>query len=565
MTIERQAIPSFTGLPQIAGATVTWSRGISPSTIQIETVPQPNFTEPVGDVSIHWTALLPNGSPDPGDSDAVTITLYDCAVDTSTIEVTARQTWRMTLHDRRWRWKYGEISGKYNQLKPDGTIDSATEQTNQELAELCLDALGETGYDVSAIPTTYKTAVQWDATNPAQALQEVCSAAGCEVVLLLDNTVTIVANGTGENLPSGEIASLSAAITTGQAPSVIRAVTEPVLWQRRFLLEAVGEDTEANDSEILPLASLSYEPAYGFRDPLYMNDVSASEEALKLAQKTVYKWFRITTFADGTLNLPSGVNKDELGGITSISSIAQVKLTSGLIATHLKAGKEEPKPPVLYGDFFDNKYLFANVSGKQYQQEFNVDTRRNLVMSKEPIVKLDSNYWTVPVLYLEIAFTLEDATQIPIRHRREQSYTGTSYDGGAYIFSPKKKRRTIRMPYTAIATETTAVDNRTTLNTELDAMISAEEAKFAGVEGDEAVYGGIVAIDLDGAIQQVIWSMGRNTPATTRAGRNKPAERLAESESVQKRREQTARETADWNFLVERMEKDPVFASGETV
>lgn len=563
---ERQATIDFTGLPQVIGGSITWSRGISPSAIQIETVPQSNFTQPVGDVTVTFAVRLPNGSVDPGDADAVTFTLVDCAVESSTIELTSRQTWRMTLYDRRWRWKRGEISGKYNQLKPDGTIDSATEKTNQELAELCLDALGETGYDVSAIPTTFKTAVSWDASNPAQALQEVCSAAGCEVTLQLDatNSVSIVANGTGELLPGSDVASLSGSITTGQAPSVLRAVTQPVLWQRRFLLEAVGMDTEANDNEILPIADLSYEPTGGFQDPLFMRDVTASEEAATLAKQTVYRWFRIKQFADGTLNLPSGVNKDEMGGITSISSIKQVQLTQGLIAKQLDGGKEVPQQPKLYGDFFDGEFLRANVSGKQYNKEFSVDTRRSLIVAREPIVAIDSDEWTMPTLYLEIAFTLEDANRASIRHRRDANYSGTSYDGGEHIVKTEK-RRTIKMPYSAITTESTAVDNRTSLNTELDAILAVEENKFAMVEADEAVYAGIKLINVDGAIQQVVWNIGRGQAATTRAGRNKTADRLIPSERERKRREAGQRETEYLLRLFENDGTDSVFKTGGIV
>ena len=105
------------------------------------------------------------------------------------------------VRDRRWAWSYGHITGEYN--RPDAEGKPAQDKTVRQLAALCLDAMGETGYDVSALSNTLYPHVAWDWSKPAEELQKLCEEDGTAVALLLDNTVKVVRLGTGAAWPSG--------------------------------------------------------------------------------------------------------------------------------------------------------------------------------------------------------------------------------------------------------------------------------------------------------------------------------------------------------------------------
>ena len=63
-----------------------------------------------------------------------------------------------TIQDRRWRWKHKFVNGSYNVKDETGTAIGSTLKNAREIATLLLNALGETGYDVTAIPTTASVA-----------------------------------------------------------------------------------------------------------------------------------------------------------------------------------------------------------------------------------------------------------------------------------------------------------------------------------------------------------------------------------------------------------------------
>lgn len=542
MADERQATITFTGLPKVIGGTITFSRGITPSTIAIDTVPQANLTQPVGDVTVEWGIRHPGGALDNTDPQAESFTLIDCAVDFSSIDISGSQVWSLQLLDRRWRWQRGEISGRYNQRFPDGSFATATQKTPQELAELCLDAMGEVDYDVSQMPNTQYITVDWDVSNPAQCLLQVCEEVKCEITISLaaGNPVVIHRRGVGQELPATKVRSFSTGANMSQAPELLRAVCGPTVFQRRLVLEAVGVDTEANDNEILPIASLSYAPAAGFQSPLYMSDVTASVEAHKLASETVYRYFRPLEFSDGSLNLPSvspGFTDSAGAAITAITSIRQLQLTTGMIASRHVDNDYVPLPPKMYGTWFSYGIKGGAVTEAQYRGAFTVDAARGLVITQEPLFKIDgSNAFIEPVMFLEVAFTVRDATQVPLRHRREEAFAGTSYGGQTHIIRADAKFRTVQMVYSDIDTESSAIDNITALNAELDELIDYELDLFEDANAQDAVYGGIRPQELDGTIRQVVWTIGYGRAAETRIGYNKDADQYGLSEEAKKQR-----------------------------
>ena len=127
------------------------------------------------------------------------LVLPECRVDK--IQKTANETFLVTIFDRRWKWRFGQISGVYNLRQPDGELDPDLETEPQDIATDCLKAMGETGFDVGELPNRTRPEYRWVAQNPAAMLDQLCQSLGCSVVLGFDNRVTIRRLGEGGELP----------------------------------------------------------------------------------------------------------------------------------------------------------------------------------------------------------------------------------------------------------------------------------------------------------------------------------------------------------------------------
>src|SRR5579872_313698 len=200
-------------------------------------------------------------------------TLFDCKLASGHL-APARGGYlaRVRLLDRRWRWKFGCISGNYNLRMAAGApaaegldanaghgvipaaldasrrVRPGTEKSPQELAILCLEAMGETLYDVSALPNDPRPQVDWSYSNPAQALQSLCDGLGCRVVLgLADNRVRIVRHGEGSPLPQNAFVEFpSAGLRPAAAPGALLLVGGPSVFQGFLPLEPVGIDLDGS-------------------------------------------------------------------------------------------------------------------------------------------------------------------------------------------------------------------------------------------------------------------------------------------------------------------------------
>jgi len=228
-----------------AGAGVTWTRtlGIDPD---INTVP------------IAWTEeAIPTTPGDLVLSDGTTtVTIRNVKIDSHTNRRTESGNWiDCVVRDRRWAWAYGHITGEYNPQDSDGYITA--EKSARELAALCLDAMGETGYDVSALPADLYPPVEWHFANPARELQKICDDLGCAVALLLDDTVKVVRLGEGAAWPSGaaEEDAPGEKMTRRAAKYTVCGGRHVVQMTARLL--PVGRDT---DGAVRPLPALSYAP-----------------------------------------------------------------------------------------------------------------------------------------------------------------------------------------------------------------------------------------------------------------------------------------------------------------
>ena len=124
---------SSSGFTVAKRGSMTLLPGISPSSATIVTVPQSAILPDIGTLQFDWSD---------GGGDDVTITFLDCAVNQAALRRDGNAyVWTIQILDRRWRWRFGEINGEYNKRLKDGSIDTATEKTPQELAALLLSLI----------------------------------------------------------------------------------------------------------------------------------------------------------------------------------------------------------------------------------------------------------------------------------------------------------------------------------------------------------------------------------------------------------------------------------------
>ena len=262
--IQSALWPGVLGVESCSG---TISHGISPAVFVITTDPQ--LAAPAESGSL----VITDGFQ--------ALTLRDCKADVLKGRYGSDgQTWVLTILDRRWKWRGARISGRYNQLDPRGKLVPWTVRSPEELATLCLEAMGEKNY-VIRLPPGLKKAdgekverflrpgenfaqslanprVSWDVIPPAEALAQLADSYGCRVVYQpFRDRVIVVPLGEGDPLPEGPCELIAPSLDSPETPDAVAVAGAPVRVQMRLLLEPVGEEW---DGEILPINELSYAP-----------------------------------------------------------------------------------------------------------------------------------------------------------------------------------------------------------------------------------------------------------------------------------------------------------------
>lgn len=247
----------------------TCSHGISPGIASIHCNPQDAPFAETGDLIIT--------------DDNSVIRIPDCKVDKIREEHDEQgRYWVVDIFDWRWKWKdLGSISGEYNQLDKHGKLIPWTIRSPEELAVLCLNAMGVRKYEINlptgltraqgkmhrelnpphigVIPTRgTNPAVSWLNIPPAQALDELVRRYGRVIVpRLSDYTICIVLPGFGAGLPDGSIYKHSPALDSPETPLGVAVIGDPTRYQARFVMEPVGLDW---DGSYRPLDKVSYAP-----------------------------------------------------------------------------------------------------------------------------------------------------------------------------------------------------------------------------------------------------------------------------------------------------------------
>lgn len=528
---DPQAIVTFTGIAGIESARFLLSRGTRPSSGIITTPLIEQMAPAVGDFVIAY-----NGT---------TLTLTDCAVVESFVDTSGGPTLTIRFEDRRWAWNLSEIVGRYN--VKEGTDTIKYQKTPQELATLIFEAMGETIYDVTALPNDARPFVDWTNTPCDEALGDLLARLGCDVVPNLSTGGWVVVNvGAGSNLPDlvlygGEHGNYT--VTSPKTPDRLQVVTAPVRYQCLFKLEAVGLETDGTWKAI---ADLSYEPTTGWpnEDPDIMEGVEdtyvedgVTLEARDLALATVYRCYRIKEIADadGDAKLNPPGFEDAQAGTPSPPDLEEIDdvlpLLPTLNTTYTTAdGTEKGERPKLYGTWGDSGNDEANDEnmppGSKWKYGMSLDCDQGVVR-----LPFWATYTNPTTGAQEPAkFWLLAVCEANWRGLNKKVYYAEWVNKTGLVGSPvlikSHLRQDIILKYTAHYDgvdpndpQLDALDdNLSEVEDEAGYYLDALDDELVDLEGGTASYANLLLIQPDGAIEQVEWVVD-GSGITTRASR----------------------------------------------
>jgi hypothetical protein len=542
-----RGIVEWSGLTDFISASMTFAPGTAPSVCRIQVPPQTTLAK-AG--PLRWTY------------GTITWTLPGCKLDSVNVSVDASgaEVWDLTILDRRWIWREtGAISGIYNSTVMTSTglqIRDGTEKTPQQLAALCLDAMGEIGYDVSDLPDDTRPEIDWDYANPAEALSQLCDPLGCVVVLNpLTDRVSIARIGVGAHLPTTDLVSGSLVADPPDPPRRLVAAIAPTSYQRDFDLEPVAEET---NGKIVPLDKASYKPATGwaYADLDEFSDLS-EPKAKPFAERSVFKWFRIKT----PFTLPDVTDPiEDLRRILPLHQFQNDSYDDDETPATTTTGRPVALPPYVYGTFWagnddhDPAYPtpeddLPNKPDGLVGSGYQIDVDQGLVMFDDqvmlrtkvhPAVSEFGWYNEAPVIRLRIACPLRDKdTGQLIRAEYERILSEPSTDRTRYqTVDDVRLLLTVRPSGARQDNVTLARDGA---NYYLDAMA----AEYTNRDAYTYTYPGLVPLSPTGAVRQITWQIdGQGFVTTTAAYNNEEAWRrptAAEAAKTQAQKEAAAR------------------------
>lgn len=515
---------TFPGL-KLTRVDFLFTHGISPSTAVVYAIAEPE----VPPVAVGDLMFLQDGVP--------IMTFKDCAVDqsTTTPPITKRgYRMRRTIVDRRWKWKYCLISGRYNARYPDGVLRDDTEVTYKELLEIVLKALGETSYDIDLPePDLEAPSVDWYRQRADLQLAWLCDRIGCLVVLGLDNRILIVPNGKGPIYPANGLELEPFIDTTPSSqPKEVVATFAPTRFQMKVHLEAVGLDT---DGSVQPIADLSYSPDDWTTEIPGIFGGVADDEDRQRARDTVYRWYRVKEFAGGSLDLPV-----EEYTISEIDDI--LPLLPGLVVA---TENYYPQRPILEGYFFNSDLKGINEEEAGYARwddAFVIDYQHGIVKLPYPVVYLEEDgSQTEADLYLTCAF---QAREEPTAGFWEHEYAyelqpgATAGYGCVQVEQPDMFRYVVQ-EYNE-ADPSTVSDNIADMDAHGEKLAKSYARHWLAVPQMSMQWNGIVVYPVGGNVHQMRWTVGGG-PAMTWGGKNLEYRAMSPSYSERKLRHEAAR------------------------
>ena len=433
--------------------------------------------------------------------------------------------WRVTLLDRRWKWRFGYIDGDYNAIGYDGRL--IRPRSPRQLAALLGGVLGE-AIDAAALPDEARPRTTWRAHSARDELERLCNDYGCAVAFDGPNDATrIVRVGTGAAFVDPQQYGGRVTRSDGQAippwPSQIRVIGGTSLWQTELeCFEAVGKDT---DGTIKPIDQLSYTPAGGWRKshPKRFVDIPGTYQSdggtravADLATETVFKWYRLTGQAAGGWSPRKLVGTPyEPQSIDDLGPFLDTLLERD-------GGTGNRLPAVVVGAFYNyQEEVFENVENAAWPGRIRFNNETKCVELDNAAFRWsydpDGTHVKPAELRLYIGYAVAK-DGVPIRYEKYVDNSGPSHGAGARV-EHHDEIVTEVIESTPDAGAFGATDNL--------ADVAKEAAHYlAGVQG-EYVVRPTAQIELpliqrfspDGVLRQISWhgSADGDPPTTTLA------------------------------------------------
>jgi hypothetical protein len=502
----------FPGIEQILSASGSIGHGISPGVHTVTIAPQEHFVAETGTLRISFAGQE--------------LELADCKIDYASFRWQRGYVWRLSIFDRRWKWSMGIISGSYNLRNDDGTIKFGTEKTPQELAQLCLEAIDEQGFNVGDLPNQARPQVEWDCDVPMECLARLCDELGCVIVLQLDGTVALRKIGQGAELPLGDdVLQNSLTIDLPEKPDKIAVVCGADRYQADLRLEAVGEDV---DGEIKLIDHLSYRPAEGWgKVDLPFHVTVASESGWPeqgRAEESVFRWYRIKQVQD----IP--------GTVLATSRDQILPCETEQVDSIIEDGIRKNKPAVIYGVWFRDAdygtdelpnvaeeltYLTDEEDPQVCSVAWNLDCQQGIVRFAEPVYRNTSE---VAKSLVKGPAILRLRTTVRRRHSWSWAFQRHSKirNTGGNLNTPTK----YLLHDELVLCHTPGPDgldpfcpgqevNRQEIDAECDRILDAAEQQYEASPAQIVRYAGLKPINLDGAVRQLTYTVDGSGTATS--------------------------------------------------
>ena len=514
--------------------TFTRSRGIRPSVAQLVVPELPEI--PTGTAKL----VFYDGVRE--------FVIPDCHLQSVDISTTNGIRYTVSIADYRWRWeRFGAISGQYNLVRG-GLIVPRTRKNPRELAALCLKEMQVSVYDVKQLPTDVYPEIIWSLENPATALESLCNSLGFVVCPQLQGGVAIHKAGVGKVLPVVKGSEINKSVKVAMMPDEIWVAAAPTVWEMSLKvgdkLAIEASRVEDRVESIVLADDVGYRPkdGWGNEDPRTMPNVGF-EERTSGNVDVVKEGERLRTLASQSVYRMFGFKNPIKPYDTpfEILDSRQLVLQPDLLATTVVKYKSQNedrtelrrKLPFLYGKFAltndtgkNNVEKFSHDYDKErsliYKGSVSIDSDKVLISVNDPLYLFNSNSdaakrFEDPEIYLRVAFSVRNYETGDQYREVYKLPTGSNNRTKPLWVVLTDVRREIIVDAKTGEPIKEGGDNRKEVEETLKQYAKIELAKLISINPAVGEYAGFQAIELDGAIEQVTYSIDSSGMTSTTA------------------------------------------------
>lgn len=457
------------------------------------------------------------------------------------------QEWTLPILDRRWMWAGTTINGSYNVRMADETL--LREKTPQELVTLCLNELGETNIDVSALPNDARPHVTWEDASARDELDRLANDLGCTVNIEQDGIryAYLAKIGEGDGLPPGPALGGQYSIAAKPLPSAVEVICDRTIYEAEFTLEAIGMDT---DMRYKLAADLSFAPptGWGTQWPDQLWGVTgtyvdlfdgATKDKRDLALGYVFRAYRINGIGEAGNWQPWGAGAtpdppwcdDDLVPVKFKDLLLLSNRAGEIVIGEGDDEQKEPLPPILSGTWHD--WFKGTQTDKIWPHGFSFDTKHGVVITSQPAFKYDpaASLLKFPFATLKLRTAFYAGKNGVFNEHRFQLTVPGAQAGApvAPFFRKEIRRRIIR----GVSLSTS--DNFSQVDTEAGQYADDLVANLAPTDSTTVEYQEIRDdIELSGKVRQITYAGGGGRAGTTKVSTGAPHNPYIETSDTQR-------------------------------